>query len=171
MVRVTVECVETQTGERSLARTGCVLYFHCGLVATTCASRRPEAPASPTPYSHTFRLSHEFGHSPRPLTHDGQRHQSHRPASYQPFARPAPCTARGRNRNAVSIWLRLHPLPRGSNPSHPRAGTMRRTDARDAMSSAARSAQGQIGSQPQYDQTSHPKSYRNRKHSGGTKGA
>ena len=38
MVRVTVECVDT--GERSLARTGCVLYFHCGLVATTCASRR-----------------------------------------------------------------------------------------------------------------------------------
>ena len=81
------------------------------------------------PYSHTFRVSRIWStraaaRRPRPLrgppsalahtTANVTSLTGHRPASYQPFAHPAPCRTRGRHRDAVACTDSAAP----SSPYH-----------------------------------------------------
>ena len=83
---------------------------------------------SSSPLTHTRSMSHEFGHSPRPLAHDAARSVTSLTApqattANQPFARPAPCPLPvGATKLLYRLACALIPCHvRGSNPPAPPA--------------------------------------------------
>ena len=58
---------------------------------------------------YTIRMPHKLCHSPRPLKDHCQRHNSQPPSRHESLARPTSSPARRRCRDAVAVWLRLHP--------------------------------------------------------------
>ena len=58
---------------------------------------------------YTIRMPHKRCHSPWSLANHRQCHNPQPPTRHESLARPAPSPARGRYRDAVAVWLRLHP--------------------------------------------------------------